>query len=340
MKNRSRLKILKASNIYGGILSLIVVGIYIFLAVALHGTLRYMPIQAILLLSGVISAAAFSYLHLNYAGKNPEEFTCPLLPGLVISAMCIVPGLLIAYLEAQCLSQGYVPPVYLFIVLMPGNISLILGILSAFIVFKGSRGVSEGIPQWKTRGLQLSTAILITGLVVSGISISTGFIGKTEMKYEVMLDTSEETTFFVPVPVDTSNNVTADIIDELTVVEGTADWDIVDTEAGKALEVHTSTKCILSAKKECGYMDRDEIKEWLQRCNLSMIYELHERDSDGWQDCAVWVFASNTNTTIRMRLTMYTGLGDTWGYLTDDHEILLEEGWQTVELNRHRMCYD
>ena len=341
MNNRSRLKILKASCIYGGVFSLVLVGLYVLFLVSFPGTVRYMPIQVTLLLVGIVSATVFSYMHLNYAREDPDEFSCSILSGIVITAICLISGLIFIIPPLSGVCYGDLESVvYMTIFSTPGYISLILGILSAYAVLSGSRKSPEGIERWKIRGLQLSTVILITGLVVSGISISTGFIGKTEMKYEVMLDTSEETTFFVPVPVDTSNNVTADIIDELTVVEGTADWDIVDTEAGKALEVHTSTKCILSAKKECGYMDRDEIKEWLQRCNLSMIYEMHERDSDGWKDCAVWVFASNTNTTIRMRLTMYTGLGATRGYLTDDHEILLEEGWQTVELNQHRMCYD
>jgi hypothetical protein len=74
MKNETKLKILKLSCIYGGVLSLILVGLYVFFVVAFPGTMKFMPIQVTLLLAGIVSVTAFSYMHLNYAGKNPEEF--------------------------------------------------------------------------------------------------------------------------------------------------------------------------------------------------------------------------------------------------------------------------
>ncbi len=56
MKNKKPLlRILKISNIYGGLLSLITVGVYLFLAIGFPGTFRYLPIQAFLLLPGVVS---------------------------------------------------------------------------------------------------------------------------------------------------------------------------------------------------------------------------------------------------------------------------------------------
>ena len=228
------------------------------------------------------------------------------------------------------------------IFLTPGYISLILGTLSAYVVLNGSRSSPEGIPRWKIRGLQLSTAILMTGIVVSGISLSAGFIGTTEMRYEITLVTSKETTFFVPLPVDNSSGMVADVVDELRVVEGDATWDIVDTKHGKALEVRTSTGCVLSSEKGCGGMDKVEIVRWLQRSNMSMIHEMHEREYDGWKDYEVWVFSSNADTGVRMSLWMDTGLSNVWGYHTDyDYrDTPLMAGWQTVELERFRICYD
>jgi hypothetical protein len=92
MKNETKLKILKLSCIYGGVLSLILVGLYVFFVVAFPGTMKFMPIQVTLLLAGIVSVTAFSYMHLNYAGKNPEEFSCPILPGIIITAICLASG--------------------------------------------------------------------------------------------------------------------------------------------------------------------------------------------------------------------------------------------------------
>ncbi len=60
----NKLKILKLSNIYGGILSLLIVGIYLFFSIAFPGTPKYFLAQVILLPIGVILTAVFSYLQL------------------------------------------------------------------------------------------------------------------------------------------------------------------------------------------------------------------------------------------------------------------------------------
>jgi len=64
MKNRSRLKILKISCIYGGVLSLFLLGLYVFFVVAFPGTVKFMLIQVVLLLAGIVSVTVFSYMHL------------------------------------------------------------------------------------------------------------------------------------------------------------------------------------------------------------------------------------------------------------------------------------
>ena len=299
MKNETRLKILKLSCIYGGVFSLILVGLYVFFVAAL----RYMSIQIILLPTGIVAVTVFSYMHLNYAGKNPEEFSCPILPGILITVICLIPGLICisALVLLLCLPHEVISSVVTgFMYFIPFHISLILGILSAYAVLSGSRESPEGLTQWKIRGLQLGTVILAAGIVVSGISLSSGALGKPGMTYAITLDasridTAEETTFLVPLPVDTSSGVAADVVDELTVTSGDAVWDIVDTEHGKALEVRTSTKCSLYAEKRCGYMDRDEIEEWFQRYDVSMIDKMDGGSYD------VWVYVSNANATMYMK---------------------------------------
>ncbi|PXF59191.1 MAG: hypothetical protein C4B59_11840 [Candidatus Methanogaster sp.] len=333
MKNKTRLTILKISCIYGGVFSLVLVGLYVFFLVAFPGTVRYMPIQVILLLIGIVSATVFSYMHLNYAKEDPEEFSCPILSGIVITAICLISGLIFIIPQLSGVFYGDLESVvYTTIFSIPGYISLILGIISAYAVLNGSRISPDGIPRWKVLGLQLSTVILVAGIVVSGISISSGILGDAVMQYELTIDTSEETTLFVPLPVDESNNVTMGLIDRLELVEGDAVWAIVDTDHGKALEVRTSTGCALSARQECGKKGWDEGREWVYSHNISTLSGV---DKAAYE---VWTFSSNANTTLYMRLSMDNGRGILLRYRCDDTP--LSDGWQTVELERSDMRYD
>jgi hypothetical protein len=145
------------------------------------------------------------------------------------------------------------------------------------------------------------------------------------MQYELTIDTSEETTLFVPLPVDRSNNVTVGLIDGLEVIEGDAVWDIVDTDHGTALEVRTSTGCILSVQQECGEKGRDEGREWVYSHNLSTMSGV---DGTAYE---AWVFSSNANTTLYMELSMDTGLGVVLSYSCDG--VPLGVGWQTVGMD-------
>ncbi|HUW66513.1 MAG TPA: hypothetical protein VMW20_00510, partial [Candidatus Nanoarchaeia archaeon] len=57
----NKLKILKLSNIYGGILSFLIVGMYLFFSMAFPGTPKYFLAQVILLPIGVILNASFPH---------------------------------------------------------------------------------------------------------------------------------------------------------------------------------------------------------------------------------------------------------------------------------------
>ncbi|MEA3283281.1 MAG: hypothetical protein U9Q68_12165 [Euryarchaeota archaeon] len=326
MKNETKLKLLKVSCIYGGVFSMVLVGLYVFFVVAFPGTVKFMLIQVILLLIGIASATVFSYMHLNYAREDPEEFPCPILSGIVITAICLISGLIFIIPQLSSVFYGNLESVvYMTIFSIPGYISLILGILSAYAVLNGSRISPDYIPRWKVLGLQLSTVILVAGIVVSGISISSGILGDAVMRYELTVDTSEETTLFVPLPVDESNNVTMGLIDKLELVEGDAVWAIVDTDHGKTLEVRTSTGCALSARQECGKKGWDEGRNWVYRYNISMLSGVDKAAYEAW------IFSSNANTTLYMGLSMDTGLGVVLRYGCDD--VPLIEGWQTVAVD-------
>jgi len=231
-----------------------------------------------------------------------------------------------------------------------GNIGIVLGALSIFAMLRIKRirkvpGELRLKPKrWKIKGLWLSIAILTAGVIIAGASVLSGPVGKTEVTYEVRLDTgtSEETTFFLPVPIDELIGEVADVMNELKVVDGTADWEIVDTAHGKALEVCTKAKCVLSAEKECGYKGWEEGDEWLYSYNVSMLQRINRNDYE------VWVFAPTANATLRMRLSMDDGINNVLRYIsvgstpTDPftYEVPLKEGWQTVKLARSLLCYD
>ena len=356
---KSHLRILKASNIYCGLLSLITVTTYLLLVFLFPGTFRYLPIQAILLPSGIISVTVFSYLHLSYYGKASDEVVCPISIGVLITLMCLSPSLIItAHFTIPVLRYGDIlhllEPLF-WIPFILGNIGIVLGALSMFAILRinGIRKVPGELrlkpKRWKTKGFWLSIAILTAGVIIAGASVLSGPVGKTEVTYEVMLNTgtSEETTFFLPVPIDESTGEVADVMNELKVVDGTADWKIVDMEHGKALEVHTKGKCVLSAKKECGYKGWEEGDEWLYSYNFSMLQGVNETNKAVYE---VWVFAPTADATLRIDLAMDDGISNVLGYIsvgstpTDPftYEVPLKEGWQTVKLARRLLwlCYD
>jgi len=332
----TKLKILKLSNIYGGILSLLIVGIYLFFSIAFPGTPKYFLAQVILLPIGVILTAVFSYLQLGHNKKIQGDAVCSLLPGFLISAFCIIPGLIIVpFLLNLFIYDGLNRN--MSIIFIMGILGLVFGILSIYVLLKIDRTVPEGLEQWKVKGLQIATIILAAGVVVAGLSIVSGKTADSMMYYEIVLDASEDTTFYMPVPVNLIDNDAADITNELRVIEGDARWNIVDTEHGKALEVHTSSKCKLYVEKNYGSRNWDDADIWLEDFSISML-DGTDRSVKAFQSTDVWVFASNENTSMILGLSLDDGFNDMWSYTI--YETSLDEGWQTVNVELEIICYD
>jgi hypothetical protein len=332
----NKLKILKLSNIYGGILSLLIVGIYLFFSIAFPGTPKYFLAQVILLPIGVILTAVFSYLQLGHNKKIQGDAVCSLLPGFLISAFCIIPGLIIVpFLLNLFIYDGLNRN--MSIIFIMGILGLVFGILSIYVLLKIDRTVPEGLEQWKVKGLQIATIILAAGVVVAGLSIVSGKTADSMMYYEIVLDASEDTTFYMPVPVNLIDNDAADITNELRVIEGDARWNIVDTEHGKALEVHTSSKCKLYVEKNYGSRNWDDADIWLEDFSISML-DGTDRSVKAFESTDVWVFASNENTSMILGLSLDDGFNDMWSYTI--YETSLDEGWQTVNVELSKMKYD
>ncbi len=337
----NKLKILKLSNIYGGILSLLIVAIYLFFSIAFPGTPKYFLAQVILLPIGVILTAVFSYLQLGHNKKIQGDAVCSLLPGLLISAFCIIPGLIIVllFLLFLLLDPGllYRLSITLLIIFIMGILGLVLGILSIYVVLKIDRTVPEGLEQWKVKGLQIATIILAVGIVVAGLSIVSGKRADSMMYYQIILDASENTTFYLPVPMNLINNDAAAITNELRVIEGDARWNIVDTEHGIALEVHTSSKCKVYGEMNYGSRNWEDADIWRESFTISML-DGTGQSMEAYESTDVWVFASNGNTSMILGLSLDDGFDKIWSYTI--YKTSLDEGWQTVNAELEIICYD
>jgi hypothetical protein len=90
-------------------------------------------------------------------------------------------------------------------------------------------------------------------IIISSVLISSCISQQSEITYEVIIDTEESTTIYLPVPLDKSTEKIADVMDDLKVIVGEADWKITNTPHGIALEIHASEPCRLSARKNDGW---------------------------------------------------------------------------------------
>lgn len=341
LSDKSRLFILEISTLYGGLLSFIFIFAYLILLAFLPGTLKYFLIQAILLLFGVVLTTIFSVLNIEHE-KTSGIVACSIFTGLIISILCIAPGLILTICLMLIIFQESIFNLTIMVFFIIGSTALVLGTLSMHIVLNSKRSLSVELKQWKIKGLQISIAMLVIGLVIAGVSIQAGPITNSSMTYEVWLNTSENTTFLIPIPVNNSKDNIGDSITGLTIKEGNADWKIADTEYGKALEVHTQDKCKLFAKKNYGSMSWDEADEWLESYKLSTLKEVNRTDV-----YEIWIFAS-TNSTVSIRLILNDGWNNELWYNavspthnnTLTYEIPLEEGWQVVNLKQNMVFYD
>jgi len=188
--------------------------------------------------------------------------------------------------------------------------------------------------QWKVRGLQLSTFILVAGLVVAGLSSVSGPVGETRIEYLLAIDTQEEVTILLPVPIDGFNQTIFNV-DDFDVLEGAPDLNIVETIHGKALEVNTDTNTHIRARKECGLKGREEIGKWHSTIKISMATPISRKhptkDYIFSYFNKIWIFSSKPDTNVKISLISKSGYGE--NPVFRNYGVNLKEGWQEISRN-------
>lgn len=347
---------MRVANISGGILSIFLlpsIGIYLLYS-NIDCTPKYIILIIPLLMLGVISTTLFSYLYLDHFKRKPEQFVCSLLPGSLISLMCIVSGLTITIISIYLVHPIFeviwwekkisllvllgCGPTYvgilsasLFAALI-GILILILGVNSAFILAKNKGKVPAGLEQWKIRGLQLGTLILAAGIVASGLSSVSDPESKTDLSYSLEIDTEKEVTLLLPVPVDESNQTIFNV-DDLHVKKGAPDLNIVETIYGKALEIQTDTATHIKARKNYGFKDAEEIDKLYSSINFSMLTTVNRKHSTKNYSVSIyriWVFSSKPDTDVKIRLFLESECGEYKSYTS--YRYNLKEGWQEINI--------
>jgi len=361
---------MKVANISGGSLFLLT-WIYLLFSDLLFRDLvflgcipRYFALMAFLLMLGVISTTLFSYLYLDYFKRKPEQFVCSLLPGSLISLMCIVSGLIIILISIYGIQEiiafifhgvpsipepvrwvlrlwgilsAFGPLFFLLASLfvdLIGILTIILGINSAYILIKNKGSLPKGLEQWKVRGLQLSTFILVAGFVVAGVSSVSDPVGKTSIDYLLEIETREEVTILLPVPVDGSNQTIFNV-DDFDVIRGAPDLNIVETKHGKALEVNTDTNTHIQARKECGLKGGEEIDKWHSTINISMVTTInrkHPTENYIFSINRIWIFSSKPDTNVKIGLFLKSECGEDQTYR--NFGVNLKEGWQEISISK------
>lgn len=340
----TRLFLLRISVLYGGILCFLFTILYFFLAVFLPGTVKYLLIQIIILPLGILSITVFAYLNLDYYNKPSEDVACPFITGAMISILCLVPGLYMTYAGISALYFEFSTFILFFIII--GLLGILFGIISLYIALTGKKTNPQGLEQWKINGLRISTVIFMTGLLIAWFSISSGVFAYSKISYEITINTSQDTTFFLPLPVNESRGDISEVMYELKVIDGTADWRFAETIHGKALEINTNKNCTLAAKKTYTDKNWDEADEWLANHKLSMFIGINKEDIRNYYE--FWVFSSNENSTANIRFNMDDGWNselsyNSIGYTPNGiftYSVPLDQGWQILKFSHGTAFYD
>jgi hypothetical protein len=170
--------------------------------------------------------------------------------------------------------------------------------------------------------------------VVASVSSVSDPVGKTCIDYLLEIETREEVTILLPVPVDGSNQTIFNV-DDFDVIRGAPDLNIVETIHGKALEVRTDTSTHIQSRKECGLKGGEEIDKWHSTIKISMATPINRKHPTKDYILSdfnkIWIFSSKLDTNVKIGLISKSGYGENPVYR--NYGVNLKEGWQEISNN-------
>lgn len=199
------------------------------------------------------------------------------------------------------------------------------------------------------------SAILIILLIGSSIS---GCIEKREpyspIEYEIVVETNDKATLYIPVLLDLPNNNVADLIDPLKVHkkefrDTEVTFDIIDTIHGKALRINTSGNVTLKAVSSSNYYKtHPEIPMSLFISETETDLKFFNMSLKSNESSHYWAYLETTkDNNVKVQITAGANVnagGEYWTSRPDGSDerhyfFTMEPGWQLVGIRRSIIYY-
>jgi hypothetical protein len=299
------------------------------------GMTRFYNIDYFFLIIGLIIISASLFSQIQYE-KKKRITRCSRFTGLVIIGLCYFPSVLLItlfYLIPLLFGRmSWSPSGNLVCFLLPFLLSLIgmiLGLLSLQVLHLCPKPEKNKSNQLKKRATQIGLIIFSIGIVFTGVTLSLGMIAETTIDYEITIETTEPSVFYVPIPIHNQSKDYLSFIENLSIVSGNASWTITKTDDGYALKVQTNSSCYLTVQRTYGIRDRKQVNVLFETTLLSM-----QQDFLDEQKYTSFAYASTNNSTLDLDFSLDSGLGTWVGH--DTGKIQLQQGWQLINITKHR----
>ena len=328
--------LLQSSIVYGLLYNGVIIGFYSFFSLGIPGMTWFYNTDYLFLISGLIILCVFLNMQIEY-DQNVDVTRCSKFTGSLIIGLCVLPSLLlliIFYLLPIILGRYSPFPTdnpQILVCFLLQLIFIILGIRMGLMSFRALKRCSKptitSAYRLKQRGIQVGVILLAIGCIFTGITLTYGQVGYSEITYELSIEATKPTTYYFPLPMINQDDILLSVIDELSIVSGSGTWTLNDTEYGKALMVHTTTGCQLVSRKGSGLKDRNQVDTWYETSSLTM----KEGEADNGA-VPVFMYASTNNSTIDFRVSLHDNLGTSLDYIVYNEK--LQQGWQVVTVDR------
>ena len=196
--------------------------------------------------------------------------------------------------------------------------------------------------------------LLILLIAVSLVALSGGCLDTPKphanIDYIVIIETLENVTIYLPVPLDLPSNTVSDLVSSIKVDEKENDeikifFDVVDTEHGSALRVITNGNVTLKATSDNEFLQKHPqipVGSFYSPSNEPLFFNLSMKINENniVQNYSHWAYLYTTNNeaTIKVREVLVISVDageELWLSLKDNSSksgsFTLKPGWQLVK---------